>query len=133
MNRISPWIAGFVVLATLGAGACGTNEPAVCDSVEAVQNSAGQIRNTNVSENGLSQLKSDLAQLKLELEKLAGGARTDFAAEIQAVRSATTRLSASVTTARTAPDAVNLAAVRPSLEALRASVQSLRAAASGTC
>jgi len=133
MNRISRWIVGVVLLAPLGAGACGADEPPVCKSLAAVRNSAGQIRNANVSENGLSQLKADLTELNLALRQFGGEARTEFAAEIEAVRAATTRLSASVSTARATPDAASLAAVRPSLNALRASVQSLAAAASGTC
>jgi hypothetical protein len=133
MNRISPWIADFVVPATLGAGACSTDKPPVYADLAAVQNSADRIRNTNVSENGVSQLKTDLTQLKLDLVQLAGDANTAFAAEIEAVRSAVTQFSAGVTAARTSPDTANLAAVRVSMNTLQASVQSLGAAASGTC
>ena len=133
MIRMSSSVAGLVVLAMLGAGACSTSQSPVCESVAAVQNSVDRIRDTNVSENGLSQLKTDLTQLKVDLEKLTAEARTEFAAEIEAVRSAMTQLSASVTTARNAPDAANLAAVRPALNALQTSAQNLAKSASETC
>jgi hypothetical protein len=130
---MSRWIAVAAIVAAVGTSACSTDQPAVCDSFAAVQNSIDQIRNANVGENGLSQLRADLAQFKDNLTQLHADAKTQFAAEIQAVQAAATQVSASVTTARATPDAASLAAVRAPVTALQSSVQNLGAALSGTC
>jgi hypothetical protein len=127
------WIAGVVVVTTLGAGGCSTDKPAVCDSLAAVQNSIDQIRNANVGENGLSLVRTELSQLKVNLEQLYADAQAQFASEIQAVQAAAAQTSASLATARAMPDAANVAAVRAPLNALQTSMRSLGDAMSGTC
>jgi flagellar capping protein FliD len=133
MRSTSKVIAGAVVFAALGTGACSTDQPAVCDSFEAVQNSVDHIRNTNVAENGLIQLQTDLTQLRTNLQQLVADAQAQFASEAQAVQAAATQFSSSVTTARADPNAGNLAAVRPPMNALQTSVQALGDTMKGTC
>jgi hypothetical protein len=130
---MSRWIAVAVALATLGAGACGTDKPAVCDSFAAVQNSIEHIRNANVAENGLSQLTTDLSQLKPSLEQLYADAKTQYTAEIESLRAAVSQFSANLTTARTEPNAHNLAGAGIALAALQDSARRLADAISGTC
>jgi hypothetical protein len=133
MRSTSRVIAGAAVFAALGTGACSTDQPAVCDSFAAVQNSIDQIRNANVTENGLTQLRTDLTQLRTNMQQLLADAQAQFASEAQAVQAAATQFSASVATARADPNAANLSAVRPPLNALQSSVQTLGVAMSGTC
>jgi Mg2+ and Co2+ transporter CorA len=130
---MSRWIAVAAALTTLGSGACGTNKPAVCDSFAAAQNSIQHIRNTSVAENGLSQLTTELSQLKPSLEQLYADAKTQFAAEIESLRAAVYQFSANLTMARTTPDVENLAGARTALVALQDSAHRLADAVSGTC
>src|ERR1700742_3188221 len=85
MIRISRWIAGAAAFVTVGVGACSTDKPAACDSVAATQSSIDHTQDTNVSEDGLSSLKTQLNQLKLDLQKVAADAGAQFATEIQMV------------------------------------------------
>jgi hypothetical protein len=48
-------VLGFVLaglLTVLCSGACGTPQPAVCESLDALQHTVGRLQNANVSETG---------------------------------------------------------------------------------
>ena len=130
---MSRCIAFAAVAVALGAGACSTDQPPVCESLGAVQDTVTRIRNANVSENGLTRLKTDLAQLKVDLEQLYADAKVDFAAEVDELRATVSQFSASVATARAAPDAANLSAVRWSMNTMVTGVRDLGDDLSGTC
>jgi Tfp pilus assembly protein PilE len=133
MRKLSSLLAVVAIAGVLGAAACSSDQPAVCDSLAAVQNTADHIRNANVSENGVTQLQTDLEQLRPQLQQLYSDAQAQFATELDAVRAATNQFSASVAAARATPDAATLAAVRTSMTAVQQSVQALGGAMSGTC
>jgi hypothetical protein len=137
MKRIITWLLGAVAaLGVLSSSGCAAEEPAtvpVCESRDAVRNTAEHIRNTNVSENGIGQMRAYLAQLRTELEQLASDAAAQFAPQTQQLRAAMDNLSASVTTARSVPSAENLQAVRDAAGAVRGNVQALSDAMAGTC
>jgi hypothetical protein len=116
-----------------GCGAGGGDRPAVCDSLSAVQASVDDLRNANVSENGLSQLRSDLGQLKVNLDQLSQDARAQLQPQIDGVRAAAGQLSSSVTAAKSDPSAATFAGVRTAVAGVADSVQGLGAAMSGTC
>lgn len=123
----------MATFALLSAGGCGTDQPPVCDSLAAVQATMNQVRDTNVSENGLAPLKGNLQQLKLDLQQLTTDAAAQFAPEVEVVKAAANQFSASVDSARTDPDAGALASVRATLGTLQNSVRNLGDAMSGTC
>lgn len=123
----------MATFALLGAGGCGTDQPQVCDSLAAVQATMNQVRNTNVSENGLPPLKANLQQLKLDLQQLTTDAAAQFAPQVEVVKAAANQFSASVDSARADPDAGALTTVRATLGTLQNSVRSLGDAMSGTC
>jgi hypothetical protein len=127
------WIMAATAVGVLGAGACSTDQPEVCDSLAAVQTSIDHVRETNVSENGLAHLRTVLDQLKTNLNWLQSEAAAQFDAQVRTVQAAVDELSTSAATARTTPNAANLAAVRSSLLALGESVQALGDAVASTC
>ncbi|GIM93920.1 hypothetical protein [Paractinoplanes toevensis] len=137
MGRIPGWTAitlAFVLV--VGAGGCYSDEaaaPPVCDSFAAVQNTVDHIREVNVSENGLSQLRPYLTQLREQLTQLYTDARAQFAPQADRLKAAVDQLEAALRTARDDPSALNLAAVRTTVTAVRAGGQDLRAAMAQTC
>jgi outer membrane murein-binding lipoprotein Lpp len=133
MRRISRWFLIAAMLSPAVVTGCGSEQPPVCDSLASVQHSIGQLRDTNVAENGLTQLKTDLQQLGASLDELAGQASAQVAAEVQAVQAAVTQFRTSVTTARADPNTVNLGAVRQAFTAVPAAVNNLGEALAGTC
>jgi hypothetical protein len=133
MRRTSTWITIVAAVAAVTVGACGTDQPAACDSLVGIETSLEHIRNANVSENGMSQLTTDLNYLRANLTRLRTDAQAQFPTEIEAVRTATNQAAASVAAVRAAPDAGTLAAVSPALSAMQDSVRQLADAMSGTC
>ena len=133
MTRIPARIAILTALATLAIGGCSADKPPGCDSLDAVRTTMQQIRNANVAENGLTQLRADLQQLRRELQQLRTDAEAQFAPQVANVKTATDQFSASIAAAREAPDVAHLSAVRTSLGGLQTSIAGLRDAMSGTC
>jgi hypothetical protein len=127
------WITAAAALGVLVTGGCGTDQPAVCDSLAAVQTSMDHVRNANVSENGLTQLQTDLTQLRADLVQLRTDAQTQFPTQIEGVRTAVNQFAASVAAARATPEATTLAAVRTGMSGVQDSVRHLADAMSGTC
>lgn len=132
MKRMSTRIAA-VTAVTLGLGGCGTDPPPVCDSLAAAQTTMHQIRNANVSENGLAPLKAHLQQLKVDVRLLLTDAAAQFAPQVEGVRAAADQVSTSVAKAQETPDAAQISEVRTTLGALRSSLKELGDAMSGTC
>jgi hypothetical protein len=133
MRRMSTCITVAAALATLTAGGCGSDQPPVCDSLAAVQTSLDHVRNTNISENGLSQLQADVSQLRADLIQLRTDGQVKFATEIEGVRGAVNQFAASVAAARATPNATTLGAVGTAKSGVQESVRRLGDAMSGTC
>ena len=133
MRRTAAWTAVGAILGTVAVAGCSSEQSPVCESLDAVQHSVAQLRNANVSENGLSQVRTDLTQLNASLQQLGTDATSQFAPQIDAVKSSATQLRTSVATAKETPNATNLAAVGGTLQAVQSSVQQLGDAMSKAC
>jgi hypothetical protein len=137
MTRLPAWTPFALGLALLmGAGGCASEEaakPPVCDSFAAVQNTVDHIRDVNVSENGLTQLKPYLTQLREDFTQLYNDAKAQYAPQAEQLRTALTQLGTDLGAAQADPGAATLAAVRTSVQGVRTSAQNLRAALAKTC
>jgi outer membrane murein-binding lipoprotein Lpp len=133
MRRITRWLVIAAMLSTSVTAGCGSEPAPVCASLASVQHSIAQLRNVTVAENGLTQLKTDLQQLRIYLDELVSQASAEFATEVQAVQAAVTQFRTSVSTARAEPTAVNLTAVRTAFTAVPDAVNGLGQALAGTC
>jgi hypothetical protein len=124
-----------VVAAAAFLGGCAGEEhsAAVCDSYDAVQASADDLRNANISENGLSQVRTDLQALRKNLEVLLDDARELYATQVDTVQLAAEQLAATVTAARAEPGPMTLSAVGDAAAWLRETVHRLGTAMADTC
>ncbi|MFC4068714.1 hypothetical protein [Actinoplanes subglobosus] len=131
MRRLLPFAAGLLLL----TGCSGEQTPTaqVCESYAAVQNTVEHIRQTNVSENGLSALRPYLTQLIEQLQQFVTDAQAQFGAQADVLRAAVDKLSASVDTARADPNVANLSVVRSDVAEVRTNAQALRATVQETC
>jgi hypothetical protein len=121
------------MVGVLGVGGCGSDQPPVCDAADAVRTSVDHVRDTNVAENGLAQLQTNLTQLGAALDQMAADAQAQFATQREAVKSSAAQLSASVDAARADPNATTLSAVRSAASNLQLSFQQLSDAVADTC
>lgn len=124
-----------VVAATAFLGGCAGEEhtAAVCDSYDAVQASADDLRNANISENGLSQVRTDLQALRKNLEVLLDDARELYATQVDTVQLAAEQLATTVAAARAEPGPMTLSAVGDAAAWLRETVHRLGTAMADTC
>jgi hypothetical protein len=129
-------LVSAAVLAVLPAAACSSSDTptaAVCDSLTAVQNSAQHVRETNVAENGLNQLRTDLIQLRTDVQGLIAAAKTQWAPQANAIRTSLDQLGSTVDAAKSAPSRPAFDAVRQAVAALETNVKALGDAMHGTC
>ncbi|MBG0567173.1 hypothetical protein [Actinoplanes aureus] len=138
MERIPRILTATMAVGILGLGGCSStpaegSTQAVCDSFAAVQNTVNQIKNANVSENGLNAARPYVSQLLNELNQLVQDAKAQFKPQADMLKTTVDQLQASVDTARTDPNRTNLSAVRASVAAVRESAENLRDAVSGFC
>jgi hypothetical protein len=131
MRRLLPFAAGLLLLTGCGGEPAPTAQ--VCESYAAVQNTVEHIRQTNVSENGLSALKPYVRQLIEQLQQFVTDARTQFGPQADVLRTAVDQLQASVDTARADPSVTNLSVVRTAVADVRSGAQTLRATIQETC
>jgi hypothetical protein len=123
------------VAATVLLGNCGDAEsqPAVCQNYASVQASADDLRNADNSENGLSQVRTDLQELRRDLGQLLDDVSAPFQTQVDTIRSAAGQLATAVTAARADPNATTLAAVGEAAAWLRETVHRLATAMGETC
>ena len=122
-----------LILAAGGLAACSSDQPAVCDDVDAVQSSVDNLKDAQVSENGLNAVKADLTQIQQDLKKLQTDAKAEFGGEASKVKTAVTSLEGSVNAAKSDPTASTLSAVGTAIKGVESSLTSLQNAVSDTC
>jgi hypothetical protein len=116
-------------------GGCSDSEPsaAACDSLEAVEHTIANLRNANVSENGMATFTAGVEQLKSDLGQLAADAQDEFKNQVDSVRSAADQLASTAQSAKADPTAANLSVVRSAYGDLRDAVVALGASMQNAC
>ncbi len=131
-TRLVPTLLAMVIAAS-GLAACGGDKPAVCDDVDALQASVGNLKDVQVSENGLNALSTDLTQIRKDLQQLGTSAKAEFGDDASKVDSAVKGLQSSVSAAKSAPSASTLSAVGTAIKGVQSSLSALQDAVSETC
>jgi hypothetical protein len=134
-TRRAAWAATAATTLVLvaGCGDNGTQNSATCDKADQLKSSVSALEKVNVTENGLSALKTDLAQVKSDLNALAAAAKTQFQPQIQAVKTSADQVSASLSAAKDNPSRTTLNSVVVSVKGLGASAKTLQDSVSATC
>jgi hypothetical protein len=122
-----------VVLAASGLAACGSDKPAVCDDVDTLQSSVDNLKDIQVSENGVNELSTQLTQIKQDLKQLGTDAKAEFGDDVSKVETAMTSLQSSVAAAKSERTASSLSAVGTAIEGVTSSMSAMQDAVSGTC
>ena len=109
-----------MVTLVLGAAlvGCGSDEPAVCGSVDTLETSVDDLKNVDVTANGLTALQSQLTTIKGDLAEVKDDATSEFSAQITAVETSYTALKDSADAAKADTSATSLAAVVSAVSAL---------------
>ena len=92
--------------------ACGGDQPAICDDVDTLQSSVDNLKDVQISENGLNALSADLSQIQRDVQQLTADAKAEFGDEASKVKSTVTSLETSVASAKANPSASTLSSGR---------------------
>ena len=104
-----------------------------CEELDGVRSAVQNLRNVNLSENGLVALDTALTQIETELEMLRADLSADLRPHADAVAASVDKLRNNVAEARSNPTSTTLAAVQAGLQQLRMTVKDLGAAVSQIC
>ena len=121
-------------LVVLGAGlaACG-GQPAVCDDMDSLNASVQKLKDANISDNGLSAVKTDLSNVESDLKQLKADASAQYSSQIDDVRTQAASLQSSIRAAAAAPSVDALAQVVDGVKAVGAAIGDLGDAVSSSC
>ncbi len=131
IRRTAAALSSLVVLGS-GLGGCG-GQPAVCEDVDALQESVDTLKNTDAGEDGLSKVKTELKEMQTELQQLADDASSQYSTQIDKLNADFSGLKSSVTAAVDAPSAETLSAVKVDVQSVGSAIDDLGTAVADTC
>lgn len=127
-------VALAVATLLLGAGLSGcSDQPAVCDSVDALQASVDNLKDINLSENGVGEISDSLSTIEDDLRQVKTDAKAEWSAQVDAIEADATELTSTVETAQQGPSASTLGAVGTAVSTLVDDVTALAEDVSSTC
>jgi len=133
---MKPSLAAALTSLTLGTVllACGSEEAAVCGSIDNLKASVSDTKDVDVtSEGGLSDLLTALDTVKTDLAAVKADAKSEFSSQVQEVDDGFSSLSESVETATAAPSAASLQAAASALSSWGTQVEGLISDVQSTC
>jgi hypothetical protein len=124
----------LAVCTALCVSACAESaQTQTCARADGVRSAVENLRNVNLSENGMVALQDGLAQVKAAIDAMRADVKADQQPQVDAVKAAVVQLQASVAAAKANPEKGSLASVGTSLALLRQSIGSLRATVGASC
>jgi hypothetical protein len=132
---MTPLLATTVVTLVLGAAlvGCGSDQPAVCGSVDTLETSIDDLRNVDVKANGLSALQSQLTTIKGDLADVKDDATSEFSTQITAVETSYSALKDSADAAKADTSQRAWRPLASAVSALAADVKTLVNGVQSTC
>jgi type IV pilus biogenesis protein CpaD/CtpE len=120
-------------IAAVLAGCAESTQSKTCAQADKVRSSIENVRNVNLSENGMVALKSAVAQVGTELDLLRTTLAADAQAQVATVQTAVGQLRSTVATAAADPTPANLNEVGVARNAARSSIHDLATAVTSDC
>jgi hypothetical protein len=136
MTGITTRFASLALAAGIAVGLAGCAESTqskTCDQADKVRSSIENVRNVNLSENGMVALQSAVAQVGTELGLLRTTLGADAQVQVAAVQTAVGQLRTTVATAVADPTPANLNEVGVARSAARSSIHELATAVMSGC
>lgn len=123
----------LVALMALTMTSCSSGQSPTCDGVDAVRSAVEDVRNVNLSENGMAALTAGLGQVLVELDQLRATAATSLQPQVDALKTSVTQLTSSAEAAKANPTAASLEAVGTAIGGVRDMARSLADTVASTC
>jgi len=126
-------IPAIVAVAVALAGCGGSGKPAYCSDRDALQKSLTELKNVNVSAEGIDEVKAKLTKVESDAQALANSARKEFSPQASTLESSVSKLKTSAQSAAAAPTAQSFAAVASAASGVASAFGDLSSAVSSKC
>jgi hypothetical protein len=126
----------WVALVPAGLGSCGgggSQTPAFCKDLDALNASMSQLKTSDVRAQGVEATKTQLKAIGDDLEQLSSDAKTQFAPQITEVKKQATELKTTLEAATASPTEETISAARRNVGELKNAFLDLQAALQATC
>ncbi len=133
LTRSRTALVAAVLISASTLASCGSDDPAVCSSVDALQSSVANLKDTPLDKNGLSALESSLEQVGADAKQVRTDAGQQYESQVTAFTSSVSTLEASVEAAKAAPSAATLKPVATAVAGVGSEISALKQAVSDTC
>lgn len=130
---LGPVLALFVLTGVFSCSSSGSSKPPVCSSIDSLKSSVNQLKNTNVSSTGLSEVKNELAAIRTDLQHVARDAKSQYSAQVNTVKSSLSALQSAIATAKNSPSANTITQAGKAMSTLAGDVSKLVSDVSSTC
>lgn len=126
-------VAALALLSGCGSSGGTSAEPAVCTDVDAIQATVTSMKDVQIGQGAVPQIKTDLVQLQGQLQTLKTNAQDQYATQIDGVTTALTTLQSAVQAVESSPSATALGTLTTAVGTTVTAVQTLTTAVSDTC
>jgi hypothetical protein len=125
----------WVALVPAGLSGCGggSQTPAFCDDLDALNASMNKLKETDVRAEGVEAAKTQLKVIGDDLDQLSADAKEQFAPQITEVKTQAAELGVTLKAATAAPSEASISAARRDVGELKNAFLDLQAALQATC
>ncbi len=117
-----------------GGGDGGSDEPAVCGSVDALKTSVDKLKDIKIASSGaVSDLESAVTDIQADLGDVKADAKSEFSSQIDAAEKSYAALKTSVDAAKSSASVATLRAVRTASSSFGSDVDKLITDIQATC
>jgi len=121
------------LLAVPLVASCSSDKAPVCSSLDTLKGSVQNLRDVNVEQGAVPEIKSDVAQVQTDFQTFKGDAKDQYSAEITQLSSALVASSNSANLAASTPSLSAVAGLAVALKTVSNAAKTLSSAVEDTC
>src|SRR3954462_12352045 len=121
------------LLVVPAVASCSSDKAPVCSSIDDLKGSVQNLRDVNVEQGAVAEIKTDVAQVQSDFQTVKSDAKDQFSAQITQLSSALVASSNSANAAAAAPSVSAVAGLAVSLTTVSNATKALSSAVADTC
>jgi hypothetical protein len=125
--------SGVVACSSSASSSSSPSKPPLCSSLDALKASVHKLGEVDVRANGLSELRTNIAQVSADADTVVREAQSHYASEASRLKADVSALKSAASAAQANPSAATLSAVGTAISNTASGVTALADQAASTC